>query len=721
MKLFLLLATAAAVNLSMEARENPIRRIVNLLQNTQKKVEEEGAKMDKMFEKFVCYCATNSKSLQSNVEALTEEVPQHESAVKACTEQKAQIEEELVAHKADRGDCNDSIETATKQRLKDKTAFDAYSTEAKSNVASMIKAVDALRKGMGDSFMQSAGGSALQHAVTMRMDSLTSFDADTLNSYLQGKMQGSSGEIVGILDQMREDMSQDLTEAEESEASSVAEFDGLVSAKDKSIAAATTAIEDKTGRVGTLAVEIVEAKNDLKDTQAALAADTQFLLELKATCAGQQELYETVKKTRAEEIEAVGATIKILNDDDALDLFKSAVPSFVQVSSTTNVRAHARNLLNHAANEASKISGSSSSAGMELHIMMLALSGKKAGFDKIIVMMDNMVGLLKKEQKDDEQKKDYCKDEFEETADKKDLLNRKIEGINTVVGETKEALTAMTQAIAELTTGINDLDKAVEEATNTRKDESAEYQKIKAQNSAAIALLEVAKNQLNKFYNPKLYKAPERRELSEEERIYVNSGGLDPRDAEEAEANGNSIAGTGVTAFLQLSMTMQMKTHGAPPPPPMVVESYKSQDGGGPIALLDRIMNDLKLEMKEDDMEEKQAQADYEAMMKNSASKRSVDGKSIVEKEEQKAGAEEALAKAKKELKGETTDLASVVEYISNLHKDCDFLVENFDDRKKARTNEIEAIGKAKSVLNGADVFFTQTSEQKFMHARKQI
>jgi hypothetical protein len=48
--ILLLLVPASSLELSMSANENPIRRIVNLLQGTQKKVEEEGEKMEEMFE-----------------------------------------------------------------------------------------------------------------------------------------------------------------------------------------------------------------------------------------------------------------------------------------------------------------------------------------------------------------------------------------------------------------------------------------------------------------------------------------------------------------------------------------------------------------------------------------------------------------------------------------------------------------------------------------------
>merc|ERR1719183_106965 len=113
--------------------------------------------------------------------------------------------------------------------------------------------------------------------------------------------------------------------------------------------------------------------------------------------------------------------------------------------------------------------------------------------------------------------------------------------------------------------------------------------------------------------------------------------------------------------------------------------------------MLDKLMNDLKLEMKEDDMEEETAQKDYEEVMAKSADKRAMMSKRIVEKEGELAATEERLAKAKK------TDLMDLGEYVASLHGECDWLLQNFDKRKEARSNEIDAIKKAKAVLSGAD------------------
>merc|ERR1719201_1516938 len=102
-----------------------------------------------------------------------------------------------------------------------------------------------------------------------------------------------------------------------------------------------------------------------------------------------------------------------------------------------------------------------------------------------------MIDVLGKEQADDDTQKAFCDEEFTKSAATK-----------------KETLTAEIKA----------LDKAVAEATEQRKEEHAMFLKTSAEGSAAVQLIEAAKNKLNKFYNPTMYKAPERRELTEEER-----------------------------------------------------------------------------------------------------------------------------------------------------------------------------------------------------------
>merc|ERR1719379_910075 len=216
---------------------------------------------------------------------------------------------------------------------------------------------------------------------------------------------------------------------------------------------------------------------------------------------------------------------------------------------------------------------------------------------------------------------------------------------------------------------------------------------------------------MNKFYNPKLYKPPPKRELTEEERITLNMGGtLAPTAAP------GGIAGTGI-GFVQIRLHTQKKD--APPPPPETFGAYskKSEESGGVIAMMDMMIADVEKEMTVATAEEKDAQADYEEMMKDSADKRAEDSKTMTDKESALAEAESALEAHKDDKMSTGTELGETMQYIASLHAECDWLLENFDARKEARTGEIDAMAKAKDVLNGADYSLLQSSRstRKFL------
>jgi len=199
--------------------------------------------------------------------------------------------------------------------------------------------------------------------------------------------------------------------------------------------------------------------------------------------------------------------------------------------------------------------------------------------------------------------------------------------------------------------------------------------------------------------------APPKQELSREDRIAVNMGG----EAPTTPAPGG-IAGTGVTVFLQTSSV------GAPPPPPETFGAYskKSDESTGVIGMIDLLISDLDKEMTEATTEEKNAQADYEEMMGESASKRTTDSKALADKESAKADLEVDLETYKTTKTSTTKELMATLKYIESLHAECDWLLKYFDVRKEARTGEIDALTKAKAVLSGADYSFVQIVKAMF-------
>jgi len=686
---------------------NPIRRVVNMLQAMQEKVEDEGEQEKELCEKFACYVKKNSAALEGSIAEAKNKISQLDSQVKEDTAAKTQIDEELANHKTDRSEAQTAVQNATKQREKENAIYVKESGDAGANIKALGKAVKAIEEGLGGAaFLQTADGNVLKKLVTTS-GNLSSTDRQSITAFLSGSESApGSNEIVGMLKTMKDEMESDMKELVEAERRAVENFDGLIAAKNKEIAAATRAIEKKTQRSGELAVQIVEGKNDLEDTQEALSEDEQFAVNLKRDGATKEKDCNERKKTRSEEMQAISETIKVLNDDDALELFnksglkKNKGAAFIQQTVTM------KRLQQRASNIVANVAKTYKSP--QLDLISLSLRGQKVDFGKVLKLIDDLVVTLGNEQKEDDEHKEYCAKEFDMSEDKQGEIKRNIEDLTHDKEEAETASANLAKEIKALQNGIVALDKSVAEATEQRKKEHAEYTAAAAANQQAVDLIAFAKNRLNKFYNPKLYKPPPPRELTEEQRITQNFGGeLEPT------APPGGIAGTGIGAFIQI----KSRNFAAPPPPPETFGAYskKSEESGGVIALIDMLVNDLKKEMQAAEFEEKDSQEDYEQLMADSQKKRAADSKSVTTKEQNKAEADGVAETATTNLSSANEELMANKEYIANLHKSCDFLVENYDFRKEARATEIDALKKAKAVLNGADYSLVQIVSQSFL------
>jgi len=286
-------------------------------------------------------------------------------------------------------------------------------------------------------------------------------------------------------------------------------------------------------------------------------------------------------------------------------------------------------------------------------------------------------------------------------------LEQSIADSETAIEEMEGAIAQLRDEISDLEAGIEALDKMVAEATEQRKEEHTDYDNMMAGDSAAKEVLLFAKNRLNKFYNPKLYVPPPKRELSEEDRVVVNMGGT---LAPTQPAGG--IGGTGITVLAQGRV--------APAPPPETFGAYKNkgEENGGVVAMIDILVKDLDKEMTEGKVTEDNSQADYEKTMADSAAKRAEDSKSITDKSAAKAQAEEALQAEEEAKKSSSQELAAKLEEIHALHGECDWLVKYYDARKEARAGEVNALGNAKDVLNGADYSLVQIQRHRNLRAQ---
>lgn len=676
---------------------NPIRRVVNLLSAMQKKVEADGKREKELFDKFMCYCKNAGSSLGDAINSADTKIPQVASSIKEGEANKLQLEQELKDHQASRAEAKSAMAKATALREKEAAIFAKDSGDMKTNIGAMDKAITAIENGMSGSFLQSTSAQAVQRVAIDAAD-MTNYDRRMLLAFLTGKTEDgytpASGQITGILKEMKATMDTELKDITDSETSAVQTFGELMAAKTKEVDANTQAIEQKTVRVGNLGVEIEGMKNDLDDTQQQLLEDQDFLANMDKNCAAKEKEWEVICAARSQELIAISETIKILNDDDALELFKKTLPaadaSLVQVvGSNVHVARQALTMVK-------QVRDARPGDHAALDLIALALTGKKVNFDKVIKLVDGLVVTLGNEQLDDDHKKEYCLKQFDFTDDKKKGLEQNLADLETTIEDTTEKIATLTDELKALAEGIVTLDKEVKESTETRMEEHEEYTELMAGNNAAKDLLGVAKNRMNKFYNPKLYKAPPKRELSEEERISENMG----------------------VSFAQIASHSNKADPGPAPEAPQAFEK-KSQASNGVLAMLDMIVADLDKETQEAELIETDSQKEYETFMKDAAMKRVTDSKAITDKEGAKADGEGALEAAKEEKMSKVKELMATEKYIGSLHSECDWLIKNFDLRKEARAGEIDSLKKAKAVLSGADFSLIQRpSESRSLRGR---
>merc|ERR1719443_964632 len=252
-----------------------------------------------------------------------------------------------------------------------------------------------------------------------KMDSM---DRQTAMAFLQenGESAGASDQIVGILKAMKDDMEAELKEAVEEEAKAVAGFADLKASKEKEVEMATEAIETKMARAGELAVSVVQSKDALEDEKDEMADTQKFLGTLESECGTKEKEWAERSAMRAQEIAAISEAIGILNDDDALDVFKKAMPSsFVQQSGSFLQKKDGKaSRFQKAQAILAGISKKSQNMKLFLYTLNQKLKQKSTGgFDDVMKMIDDMVVLLGKQAAEDVKQKAYCEDELDKAAD----------------------------------------------------------------------------------------------------------------------------------------------------------------------------------------------------------------------------------------------------------------------------------------------------------------
>jgi len=482
-----------------------------------------------------------------------------------------------------------------------------------------------------------------------------------------GSYAPQSGQIFGILKQLKEDFETNLSQDQKEEMTAVEDFKALSAAKTAQIASGKEKLDATEAEHADNQKALSDAKENLELTREQRSKDVEFLRNLKTTCMDLDKQWGERSKTRAAETKAVSEAIAIITSDDNMDLLRQTV-KLLQVDSNAEEGAEMRlrrkrvvETLRKASQDPafatddlfdawhSRIGSGLSIAGSpRTQLSTLAVTASLDSFTKIKKAMDKMTADLKEEQASEVKFKAHCDKEFDATEKETFRKNEEKDDLENTIEKLAKLMTKLSEEIAAAKSQIADTEVAIKKASQVREAENAEFQTTVADQRATQAILAKALGKLKEFYKK---------------------------------------------AFLLQKSKQE---------PPVKFNAYKTNAGASPvIGLIEQIIEDSKALESEATAGETEAQKSYEIFVKDSNDLIAELSESASAKTKAKATAEVNSETAKSDLESTMGELEGLSKYEADLHSDCDFVLKNFEIRQKARMDEMEAIQQAKAILSG--------------------
>merc|ERR1719506_2203286 len=620
-----------------------------------KQLEKEAEEDEEIYDQLACWCATNEKEKTKSVAEAEQRITDLTTSIEDLTASTSRLGTEIKNIAKEVAENQHALDQAVAIRQKELAEFVEEEKDLLQSIDGLASAIKVLNKHNSASFLQvdiQGAVSTIQYQVAKNSKYLegviTPTERKKISSFIQesasAKYAPQSGEIFGILEQMKESFEANLAELQKEEAANVRAFGQLKTAKEEEIKAGRDQADAKTQEGADGEEKLANNKEDLEDTKKMLGEDEAFLAMLKEKCSTTDAEWEERQKTRQLEMEACSKALAVLSSDEAHDLFtKTFNPAFIQEEESNQRRTAAAKVLKTAAlkNKSPRLAA-------------IAIKVQLDAFVRVKKAIHDMITQLTAEKKDEIKHKDFCVEEFNTNQLQTERKDREKEDLLALIEDLNLTIKTLAAEIDTLKSEIAELNTELKRAGEDREKQNKEFQQVVADQRASQKLLTAALDILKGFY-----------------------------EKEEAAL-------------------LQAKDNKGPPPPPGFKEYKKSGAAGGVMGMIQEIINDAKKMEADATRAEAEAQKAYEDLVTDTNASIEEKTKSQVNKTEEKAKAEENLQQAITDKEAALLELEELSNYNAELHQNCDFIMKNFEIRQTARDEEIEALRQAKSILSGA-------------------
>jgi len=690
-------------------RASPVTKVLTLLRGLKSRVETDGLLEQKSYDKFACWCSETLGRKAQEMAAAKETMEKLQTLI-------TKLKGELGAHGAEveqlKKDIAANLESqrdATDVREKETGDYEAVKTESEQCIGALESAIGALTgagAGKKAGFMetlqeakllsvaqdvkrvlQRAGSRGLTSHLSPERDlvAVHNFiehpEAFVANSRRQapsslsllgqgqnpfGDYAPQSTQIQGILKSMYDSFVGDLEKANAEEATQHKSFLELMATKKAEEATLTATLAKQEFDLASKNKIVADSREELHDTTAQLEADEVFFDDTKVSCKAKAGEWAERSRMRSEELTGMNQALEILGNPDNSQIFTNASTTFVQLSSSSTSSGQGRAY--------SKLK-SLAQRYRSLGLAQVAAEAKMGGhFGKVLTMIDHMIQILRKEEQDDIAHRDRCQGSVNKnTNDMEDLSNSvdKAKGDLIRMGDVeKELLGKLKQLELDMKATQNDL----EERTDLRNKEHADFKQALKDDTDAIALIQQAIVALSKFYKnnriPLSILQGRLLRAAEPEPEYT----VDPDKAPDTVWDSDDSAYGG--------------------------RSHETRDV---VSMLSMIVEDLQKEIKTGRADDADAEKRYETDRAALESVMHAQKEAKVMTEKELADLQAAISDKTEHLDGEKDELTAQQALESTLGHECSWVKTHFDSRREKRKAELAGLQEAKSLLAGAE------------------
>jgi len=711
---------ATASDAAVKTQDKTITKVVKLLQDMLGKSKTEDEEEKKIYDKYKCYCDTTEKEKTASVDESTKQITILSAKIEELQGSTGELSSTVEQLKAQLAENNATQTEATAIRKKNQAAFEAEEADLHQGIQQMNDALQTLTEVGAD---QTAASSLLQSAIhkefmsgklpaSKKKEALLSLQSKmksafasaeafmnekqystfaTLVQAAPGDYSSQSGQVLGIIKQMRDTFETNLDTAIQNEKSQKASYEEIMHVKKAAQAEMQGLYDESQDTIAENDAELGSKREQLAEAQASKDEDEEFLGKLVTMCKAKAKDFSERKLMRTNEEAAISQAISILNSDAAFETFSTvsatstgetgapaaeepvveeAPASFLQISRhtpvddvhadtpTDDVRAVMQRLIQRAADE------QGNQAPRLNHVIALVKTNNP--FATVIDEIEKMIGVIDAESKADQDKLDWCNEERDANlaakADKNEQIMR-LGGVSDDLTKTiDDPVTGLKQQISETEISLVQNNDAQKSETAERKEANVAYQKDVKNLVAAEGLLHNAIKVLKAFYD----------KIDE---VFIQS-----MENDKAKQD---------------------------PEPPEDLGSYKGQSskGGDAVSMLEYILSETETEERASHATEEAAQHAYEDSMADLKAQQAEKEKSLAELQASLANKEQDLLDTEEELKATEGSRDSVEAYLEKIKPGCDFITENFELRTKNRQSEKTALENAMATVKDSPAF----------------